>query len=53
MLLAKALTGKMIIPDFAEFKKDVRPLFEETKKNISGEVSFLVMRLYLEVCILQ
>ena len=37
-LVRRALLGKLIIPDFAAFRKDVEEIFDRVKENTEGEV---------------
>lgn len=38
-LIKHALTGKLIIRDFLDFKKDIEAIFEETKAHTGGEMN--------------
>src|SRR5690554_6541917 len=36
-LIRRALLGKLIIPDFAAFRKDIEEIFDRVKQNTKGE----------------
>jgi glutaminase len=45
LLLEKALSGELIVPDFEGFSSDVRRIFEEAQQNRSGEIATYIPQL--------